>query len=101
MHFDRPADFTIKDNIIDWQKNFSLKCEQELIFPAPTGEGKSLFIKKNLGMTPMLSISDSETDFPLLRDSENGIFFQVPGSKWYSNTAKNSFNRKQNSDLKS
>ena len=101
MHFDGVTDFSIQDNIIDWQKNYSLKCEQELIFPAPTGEGKSLFIKKHLGITPMLSISDSKTDFPLLRDSENGIFFQVPGSKWYSKTAKNSFSCKQNSDLKS
>ena len=94
MCFDRPADFSIKNNEIDWQKNFSLKCEQDLVFPAPTGEGKSLFIKKTLGVTPMLSISDSETDFPLLRDSENGILFQVPGSKWYSHATKNSFNRK-------
>ena len=81
IEFEKLCDFEIRENRIHWESYYDQILGERVLYPAPSGKGKAMFINQYCKQKPLFSFSDSTTDFPLLDASENGVIVLQNGDK--------------------
>ena len=89
IEFKNASEFEVVGNKIHWEDSFCHVLGRELLYPAPSGKGKALFLEKNAKQKPLFSFSDSSTDFPLLEAAQTGVIVLQKGDKSWDTIGHN------------